>query len=274
MPKAIRLILSVDHQNKKTRALDLPFSLYLHFVTSTAFEEVMPEDMQTKCYTLKKQFFVENKFFSDEYKDDYIRNPYVRFLTGPDVHKSFAKILSLNYQTHKQILQLEAGSFLEYFSDFDLFWNEKYQVNLENGQEDDLRAALFCQACLNTHHGRVREKKNLRARLGEFAKNELAEKEAEIARLKRELVAKEQEIEKLSAKVSGLRDEIREVEEKNLVLVPSDPHYMLGLQPGSQDVETRAKVLMKAIHPDRSGSQDTAYLFDMILKARDMIVKG
>lgn len=274
MRRAIRLLVSIDHQKKKATTITLPFFLYLHFVTSSEFEVILPAALQERCLKLKIDFLAENQFFSDEYANEYERAPYIRFLTGPDVHKFFAKVLSLNYQAHKHMLQEQAGSFSEFFSDLNLFWNSKYQVDVGAGDEESLREALFCQACIQTQYVRLSEKNTLREKLGDFAKNELAAKEAEIKKLKRQLTKAKNDVMDTKAESLTLEARLQEAEEKNMVLVPSDPHYMLGLQPGHREaVEARAKALMKALHPDKSGTSDTAYLFDMVLKARDMIIK-
>jgi len=107
-----------------------------------------------------------------------------------------------------------------------------------------------------------------------MGKDELAAKDAEIKKLKRRLHQSKVEIEDLKSETILLETKVQNAEEKNIVLVPSDPHYMLGLQAGhSNRAEEKAKNLMKILHPDRSGSNETAYLFDMILKARNQILK-
>ena len=271
---AIRLPLSVDHKKKKSVSVTLPFFLYWHFVTSNEFEVILPDELQTRCMQLKLAFMAQNQFFSDEYTAEYERAPYIRFLTGPDIHKFFAKVLSVNYQSHLHILREKAGSFGEYFSDLTLFWNTKYQNELKDVNEKALREALFCQACIQTQYVRVNERKNLREKIDDFAKKELAAKDSEIKKLKRQLLKAKAKVEDTEIALADMEAKLMREEEKNIVLVPSDPHYMLGLQPNHNDaVDARAKALMKALHPDKSGSPETAYLFDMVVKARDMIVK-
>ncbi|WP_135076860.1 hypothetical protein [Terasakiella sp. SH-1] len=274
MTSLIRLPLSVDHQKKKARSIELPFALYLHFITSDEFEAILPKELKAKAEKSKKTFLAQNQFFSEEYQAEYERSGYIRFLTGPDVHKFFAKILSLNYQAHQNLLQEQAGSFQEYFSDLKLFWNGKYHREIKGADFSHLRQALFCQACLRTQHKRMTEKQTLYDKLGDFAKQEIKAKELEVKRLKQELRQTQQETQHLQEKCEGVEQELAKVKEDNIVLVPSDPHYMLGLDPKSaQDVEARAKILLKTLHPDRSGSHETGYLFDMVVKARDMILK-
>jgi len=263
----IRLPLSVDHQKKKAMSVYLPFSLYLHFVTWDAFEAILPDGLREKAASLKESFSAQNRFFSEDYKKEYERSPYIRFLTGPDVHKFFAKILSLNYQTYQHILRAPVGSFQEYFAELNLFWNAKYTDELEVDAPEDLRTVLFCQACIQSQYQRVMDKKTLNERLDEFAKDQLREKD-------RQIKAQKREIQKLKMQYNDLKAELSQMKEKNVVLVPSDPHYMLGLHPDqSNKTAERAKILLKVLHPDRSGTNESGYLFDMIVKARDMILK-
>jgi DNA repair exonuclease SbcCD ATPase subunit len=138
-----------------------------------------------------------------------------------------------------------------------------------------LREALFCHACVQTQFQRVNERATLRDKIDDFAKQELAAKEVEIEKLKRELKKTKHKMAQAQSLQEDLQEKLLKAEQKNMVLVPSDPHYMLGLQPGQAAlVESRAKMLMKVLHPDKSGSSETAYLFDMVLKARDMITKS
>lgn len=263
----IRLPLSIDHQKKKAVSLRLPFSLYLHFVTSEEFEAILPLDLQEKCRSLKRAFYAQNRFFSDEYRAEYERSPYIRFLTGPEVHKFFSKLLSLNYQAQKHVLSAPVGSFEEYFSDIGLFWNEKYKIEEADAIGQELRSTLFCRACIDAQYQRVTEKKNLQDKLDSFVKSELAAKDQKIRQLNRKL-------EEAQSKCRDLEDDLAREQVKNIVLVPSDPHYMLGLHPNQEDeVEKRAKILLKILHPDKSGSAESGFLFDMVLKARDMILK-
>lgn len=263
----IRLPLSIDHQKKKAMSLYLPFSLYLHFVSCDSFEAILPDGLREKAASLKEVFNDQNRFFSEDYKKEYERSPYIRFLTGPDVHKFFAKMLSLNYQTYQHILQAPVGSFQEYFADLNLFWNAKYTDDLVGENLEDLRTVLFCQACIQSQYQRVMDKKSLHERLDEFAKDQLREKDRQIKTQKRE-------IQKMKMQYNDIKAELSQMQEKNVVLVPSDPHYMLGLHPDqSNRAPERAKVLLKVLHPDKSGTNESGYLFDMIVKARDMIIK-
>ncbi|MDV7340156.1 hypothetical protein RYZ26_11165 [Terasakiella sp. A23] len=270
----IRLALSIDHQKKKAMSVHLPFPLYLHFVTSAVFEKILPEDLKEKYHKAKDKFLSENKFFSEEYEKEYVRSPYIRLICGPDIHKFFGKVLSLNYQTHQNLLKENAGSFAEFFADLDLFWNEKYRKTGGQLDERALREVAFCQACLQTQYQRMTEKQVLRDKLGDFAKQEIKDCEDEIKRLKQALSEAKNDRDVAQAELERLQAELHKTQEANLVLVPSDPHYMLGLKEGYPDeVEKRAKTLMKALHPDKTGSADTAYLFDLIVKSRDMILK-
>ncbi len=272
--KIIRLPLSIDHQKKKALTIELSFSLYLQFVTSAEFEAILAPALQEKCLKAKKAFLAENKFFSEDYWDEYKRTPYIRFLSGPEIHKFLVKVLSVNYQSHKDLLSVEAGSMAEFFSALDIFWNDKYFIDSAEGETQQWRDGLFCYACIQDHYNRVQEKKTLRARLGSFAKKELSEKDKEIARLKKQIKDMKKDLQDQQMRLEEVQDRLALEQEKNIVLVPSDPHYMLGLTPEqSSKVEERAKVLMKVLHPDKSGNAETAYLFDMILKARDMIIK-
>ncbi len=270
----IRLPLSIDHQKKKAISIYLPFFIYLHFVTSQEFETLLPDALAQRLKKAKAHFFQENRFFSDAYQDDYVRHPYIRLLCGPDVHKFLVKVLSLNYQTHRPLLNEEAGSFTEFFADFDLFWNDNFRSKGEGLDEGQLRDVLFCQACIRTQYERINEKKTLRDKLDDFAKAELAAKEDKIQRLEKKLQSLREEL----ADMQGARDqaveELAHAQRQNMVLVPSDPHYMLGLQPDEADkVEKRSRALLKALHPDRTGTPETAYLFDLIVKSRDMALK-
>lgn len=270
----IRFALSVDHLKKKTVSISLPYFLFLRLITSNEFEAILPDELKDRCSELKKTFFAENQFFSDEYADDYAKSPYIRFLTGRDVHAFLCKVMSLNYQSCQHLLKDEAGSFSEYFSELNMFWNQKFTEDGSKSNEVGLREALFCHACVQVQFGRVQERLTLPDKIDNFAKQELAAKEAEIVNLKSELRNVKGQIKKAEMEHVFLQEKLLSAEEKNIVLVPSDPHYMLGLQPGHVDgVEARAKALMKVLHPDKSGSTETAYLFDMVLKARDMIVK-
>lgn len=263
----IRLPLSVDHHKKKAVSLHLPFSVYLYFVTTPTFERILPDALRTKGQGLKQRFLSENRFFSEEYQKEYERSGYIRFLTGPDVHKFFVKVLSLNYQAQKDVLRAPAGSFQEYFADLNLFWNAKYVDEATGSDPVLLREALFCQACLQAQYLRVVEQDDLREKLDDFAKQELAARDAKIKHLQAEVT-------RLRDQCDDLQAELGQEREKNIVLVPDDPHYMLGLHPDqSAAVEKRAKALLKVLHPDRSGSDETAYLFDMVLRARDTILK-
>ncbi|NVK17630.1 MAG: hypothetical protein HWE30_02915 [Methylocystaceae bacterium] len=270
----IRLLLSIDHQKKKTYGLNLPFFIYLHFVTSKEFETVLPEGLQEKCLTAKKHFYQENKFFSEEYMVDYKRSPYIRFLTGPDVHKFFAKLLSLNYQPHRHLLRENAGSFTEFFADLDLFWADKYRKKGDGIDEQTLRDVLFCQACLQTHYQRIFDKKNLRDKLDDFAKSELIAREEEIAVLRQEMADLKRHLKRKEHHCKTLQQQLDQAQEEKIVLVPGDPHHMLGLASDEKGrVEKRAKALLKALHPDKSGTSETAYLFDLIVKSRDLALK-
>lgn len=272
MKRAIRLVVSVDHHKKKTISIDLAYGLYLQFVTSAQFVAILPEDLQQKYHILQRNFEAENKFYSDEYRKDYERHPFIRLLNGPDVHKFFAKVLSLNYQRYKDLLHIPAGSFLEYFVDFDLFWNERFVSNIKAGDDEQTRATLFCQACVFGQFERVNEKMNLKSKLNRFAKQELAARDEEISRLNQELNDVCSEKEKLVGEIQELEARLRHVEEANMVFVPGDPYHMLGLRSGDEKaVDDRAKTLMKALHPDKSGSNETAYLFDLVLKSRELI---
>lgn len=271
----IRLALSIDHQKKKAYALQLPFFIYLHFVTSEEFETILPDALRKKCLTAKKRFWAENQFFSEDYMADYKRSPYIRFLTGPDVHKFLAKVLSLNYQAHRHLLRENAGSFTEFFADLDLFWADKYRKTGAEIDEQALRDVLFCQACLQTQYHRINEKKNLRDKLDDFAKSELSAREKEVAQLKQEVAELRDSLKQTENQVQTLRQQLTQAQEEKIVLVPSDPHYMLGLASDETGrVEKRAKALLKALHPDKSGTSETAYLFDLIVKSRDLALKG
>jgi|GEM_PF-1825111 len=270
----IRFALSVDHLKKKTVSISLPYFLFLRLITSDEFEAILPDGLKERCSELKKSFFANNQFFSDEYADDYAKSPYIRFLTGRDVHGFLCKVMSLNYQACQHLLKDEAGSFSEYFSDLNMFWNQKFIEGGTDSNEARLREALFCHACVQVQFARVQERLTLPDKIDEFAKQELAAKEAEIVKLKRKLAKAKSQLKKAEEDQTSLQEKLLDAEKKNIVLVPSDPHYMLGLQPGHEDeVIARAKALMKVLHPDKSGSTETAYLFDMVLKARDMIVK-
>ncbi|SCA57662.1 hypothetical protein MTBPR1_60175 [Candidatus Terasakiella magnetica] len=274
MPSLIRLPLSVDHQKKKALSIELPFAIYLHFITTGEFEEILPKELKKKAQGLKKAFFAENQFFSEDYQHEYERSGYIRFLTGPDVHKFLAKVLSLNYQTHKNILQENAGSFQEYFGELKLFWNQKFHRATQDLTQESIREALFCHACVQTQHARLSEKTKLFDKLDDFAKQEIKAKELEIKRLRQKYSELEDDLHELRVKNEKLREDLAKAHEANMVLVPSDPYYMLGLETGNDKaVEARSKILLKALHPDKSGSADTAYLFDMVLKARDMVSK-
>lgn len=270
----IRLPLSIDHQKKKAISLHLPFFIYLHFVTSQEFETLLPDALAQRLKKAKAHFFHENRFFSDEYSDDYVRHPYIRLVCGPDVHKFLVKVLSLNYQSHRHLLREDAGSFTEFFADFDLFWNDNYRSKGDGLDETQLREVLFCQACLRTQYERINEKKTLRDKLDDFAKAELAAKDQEITRLKKKLGNLRDDLAEAQAKRDEALEELATAQRQNMVLVPSDPHYMLGLQPDEADkVEKRSRALLKALHPDRTGTPETAYLFDLIVKSRDMAMK-
>ncbi len=263
----IRLPLSIDHQKKKALSLQLPVSLYLHFVTSEAFEATLPQALQEKVRSAKRTFYEQNRFLSDEYRAEYERSAYVRLLSGPEVHKFFSKLLSLNYQAQKHVLNAPVGSFEEYFADLTLFWNDKYKSDEQEACLKDIRAGLFCRACIEAQYQRVMEKKNLHDKLDTFAKSELAARDQKIRQLSRQL-------EDMQEKYLNLEEELVQEQVKNIVLVPSDPHYMLGLHPSQgEEVEKRAKILLKILHPDKSGRTESGYLFDMVLKARDMILK-
>ncbi len=276
MSQIIRLPLSVDHQKKKASSVHLPFALYLGLVSSVEFEEVLPQELHLKCRKLKEAFFAQNTFFSAEYDRDYERSGYVRFLTGPDVHKFLCKLLSLNYQTHKDVLQAPAGSFQEYFADLSLFWNEKYVEEKATEKLNGIREAVFCFSCVKSQYTRAMEKQNLMAKLDDFARQELAERDRKVEELQRQNQQLETRLQKAEAERAALHEKIQDVQEAKLVLVPGDPHHMLGLETGCMNskVEKQAKKLLKALHPDKSGMAETAYLFDMVIKARDMVLKG
>jgi len=268
----IRFDLVLDHVKKKT--VSIPYFLFIRIVSSDEFETILPQDLKERCSSLKKLFFKNNQFFSDEYSDEYAKNPYIRFLTGRDIHTFLCKVMSLNYQACQHFLKDEAGSFSEYFSDLNLFWNKKQTEEIKQIDETLLRDVLFCHACVHIQFSRVNERLTLRDKIDVFAKQELALKEAEIKKLKHDLSKSKKQIKALRSKQIDLEENLVQAEEKNIVLVPSDPYYMLGLQPGHDGgVDGRAKTLMKILHPDKSGSVETAYLFDMVLKARDMIIK-
>lgn len=270
----IRFVLSIDHLKKKTLSIDLPYFLFIRIVTSSEFIAVLPEALEKRCRLLKASFFAKHQFFSDDYANEYADDPYIRFLTGRDIHSFLCKVMSLNYQKLKHHLKDEAGSFREYFSDLDMFWNEKFTQHALAKNETALREALFVQACVQEHYLRVTERQSLREKLGAFAKKELATKEDEIQNLKRELVQERAKIESSLIEQERLHGKLEEAKQQNLVLVPSDPYYMLGLLPEQKDqVDARAKVLLKSLHPDKTQSPDTAYLFDVILKSRDQILK-
>lgn len=270
----LRLPFSVDHQRKKTKVVVLPFEIYLMLVTSVEFEALLPDEQKMRLIKAKAAFERDNKFLSSVYHEDYLKHPYVRMLTGPDVQKFFCKLLSLNYQECKNLLQLEAGSFEEYFADLDLFWNEKFIEPGEGEAVDRMRVVLFCQACIKAQYQRRQDKDILRAKLDDFARREIEALESVVLQQKVQQNEMQQEIDRLATRVEELERDLLQEQERKLVLVPKDPFHMLGLEQGNDSaVEARAKVLMKALHPDRTGTNDTAYLFDMILRARDMITK-
>lgn len=270
----IRLPLSVDHQKKRAIAIQLPYGLYLQFVSSPSFQAILPESLREKAVQLKKTFFKQNSFFSEDYRAEYEKSPYIRFITGADLHKFFVKLLSLNYQQHKETLSVRPGSFEEFFADYHLFWNAKYKSD-QVFDEDLIRQALFCAQCIETQYARFMEHQKLSQMLGDYAKSEIAARDEEIKRLKNNLSEMEGEAERLEQKNAELQARLDREIEKKMVLVPSDPFYMLGLEPGNkQALDARSKVLLKALHPDKTGTDQTGYLFDLILKARDMASKS
>ena len=139
-------------------------------MTSVEFEAILAPALQEKCLKAKKAFLAENKFFSDDYWDEYKSTPYIRFLSGPEVHKFLVKVLSVNYQSHKDLLSVEAGSMAEFFSALDIFWNDKYFIDSAESETRRWRDGLFCYACIQDHYHRVQENKDAACAFGQLCK--------------------------------------------------------------------------------------------------------
>ena len=118
------------------------------------------------------------------------------------------------------------------------------------------------------------EKEKLFEKLDRFAKDEIQKRDRQIKSINEQSARQKKKIDTLEEEVLHLQNLLLEEQENKIVLVPSDPLYMLGLTQGQEDkAQSRAKSLLKSLHPDRTQNKDTAFLFDMILKSRDMILK-
>lgn len=275
MAQAVRIVFSTDHSRKKTRSVDIPFGLYLDFVTSAQFETILPKTLKPSFAKAKAAFKKDNPFLNWSEADQYAQSPYVRMVTSEAVHKFLAKVLSLHYQSQKHLLDQEVGSLSEFLNEEPTFWNETY---LKRTRLDDLGAlqgSIFCWGCLKAQYDSLREKEILKSRLPDFAKAEIKAKDEEIKKLQSRLKSMEQELESREGEIAALQADLDQANQQNIVIVPGDPYHMLGLPEGVRgQVGERSKSLMKALHPDKTGTNETAYLFDMVKKARDMIVKG
>jgi hypothetical protein len=271
MPQLIALPFSIDHQRKKTKTVHLPFSLYLHFILSDEFAAILPNQLKDRFDKARASFEKEHAFLNSEDMVLYEKTPFIRFICGPDLHKFFTKLLSLNYQDHKALLETPAGSIEEFFSDLTLFWNEKYS---HHQTQDDaaMRDCLFCAACIQSHHQRISLRDQLKDKLDQFAKDEIKALEEAKKMAKEEVLRLKEHITILQDQLREKETALKEEQQKQIVLVPNDPYHMLGLVTGHKEqVEQRSKSLLKALHPDHSRTGDTAFLFDMVIKARDMI---
>jgi len=266
----IRLPLSVDHARKKMRVVQVPYDLYLQTVDQTWFQALLPQDIRAVVQAAKKNFERDNQFLSTDYQADYERAPYVRLLMGPQVHKAVVKMLSVNYQAHKDWLDRPAGSFADYFGTLDLFWKPDALVpHMSAHTQDRSREVVFFLLTLKDQSARITERATLLEKADAAARDE-------IARLRQTLDATERRQTDLDAEVTDLKDALQKAETARMILVPSDPIHMLGLPEDSNadTIQTRAKSLLKSLHPDKSGTPDTAFLFDLIVKARDNALKS
>lgn len=271
MAYCIRLRISIDHSRKKMREVMVPYPLYLQAVTSSWFQKILPADLGAKVMHARTAFEKTHRFFSDDYRQDYERSSYVRLMVGPQVHKFVIKVLSLNYQDHKDLFDVPVGSFAEYFGGVSFFWDKQF-LQFQDA-ETKTRDVLFFWSSLKNHAARLTEREELLARIDDVAKAELAAQQDAIDRLNTALEHVQAEKRELANKLSDLEGELDKAQQDNLVLVPSDPVYMLGLAPSASksDIQARATSLLKALHPDKSGTHDTAHLFDMVMKARSQI---
>lgn len=268
MAYCIRLRISTDHSRKKMREVKVPYPLYLQAVTSSWFQRILPADLAAKVRPARGVFEKTHRFFSDDYHQEYERSSYVRLMVGPQVHKFVIKVLSLNYQDHKELLDVPVGSFAEYFGDLSFFWDEAVLQSCE--KEGIAHDVLFFWTTLTAHAARMTAQEDLLTRVEGAAKTKLAAQKNKISTLQKTVEGLEAEKSDFESKLAQLEKDLEKAQQDNVVLVPSDPIYMLGLTPNASLKERQARVtsLLKVLHPDKSGTHDTAHLFDMVMKAR------
>ena len=135
MRTTIRLPFSTDHQKKKLRLIEIPYSFYLQLVCSSRFEHILAKPLKETYQRLKYDFLERNQFLSDDYLEDYQSEKFIHFINHADIHKFFCRLLSLNYQEKRHLLDLPVGSIAEYFASHDFFGNDKYK-NWQNITDD------------------------------------------------------------------------------------------------------------------------------------------
>lgn len=260
-----------DEKGRQT-AVKLPYFLYLQLVQSREFEQILPGKMRDQLLKAKEVFFAKNGFLSEDNLSDYRGSPYVNFLLGRPLHAFLGHLFAQGYQDHHYLLSVKAGSFSEFFADLQWFWSKKYVQQAEQISEGSLRDVVFIFSVIYSRHAEVTRTQILEAEVKAYAKDILAQKDQQIADLKTQV----RQLEKDNADQQQALDAYRQRDEDRVVVIPGDPHHMLGLsERASVDKVTQtSKALLKILHPDRSGDDVSGYLFDMVVKARDQILKG